>query len=83
MNPKILDLQKRLNELGYGPLEEDGKYGTNTAEAFILYQDEIDPDTPTVVPAPQQKWWTSKKFLGGVGTILVGILGILGYSVEA
>jgi peptidoglycan hydrolase-like protein with peptidoglycan-binding domain len=83
MNPKILDLQKRLNELGYGPLEEDGKYGSRTAEAFKLYQDEIDPDTPTVIPTPQQKWWTSKRFLGGVGTILVGILGILGYSVEA
>jgi hypothetical protein len=83
MNPKYLNLQKRLNELGYGPLKEDGIYGKNTAAAFEAYQDEIDPDTPTVIPAPQQKWWTSKRFLGGVGTILVGILGILGYSVEA
>ena len=35
---KILELQKKLNFLGYGNLNEDGIMGTNTKHAIRLFQ---------------------------------------------
>jgi peptidoglycan hydrolase-like protein with peptidoglycan-binding domain len=80
---EIIGLQMQLNKLGYGPLEVDGQYGKNTKEAYAKYLDDLDPETPTVVPPPDQKWWMSKALIGGVATILVGIVGIFGYQLDS
>ncbi len=31
---EIIELQTRLNKLGYGPLQIDGQYGKNTESAY-------------------------------------------------
>lgn len=78
-----LELQRKLNSLGYGPLKEDGQYGKNTAEAYKRYLDEIDPSVPTVIPQPEIKWWMSKPLITAVSTILVSIIGMFGYQIES
>jgi len=78
-----LELQRKLNSLGYGPLKEDGQYGKNTAEAYKRYLDEIDPYVPTVIPQPEIKWWMSKPLIAAVSTILVSIIGMFGYQIES
>jgi len=83
MDNTVLELQKRLNKLGYGPLKEDNQYGKNTADAYKAYLDDIDPDTPTIYPTAESKWWMSKPFIGALATILVSIIGIFGYTLDS
>lgn len=82
-NEKTYLLQKKLNQLGYGPIDEDGQYGPNTEKAYRRYLDELDPDVPTVIPPPEKKWWMSKTLIGGLGTVIVSIIGIFGYQLDA
>ena len=85
MNPRterIMDLQTRLNELGYGPLMVDGVYGKNTQAAYHQYLDRIDPDTPTVTPEAAKPWWASRTILGLLATILAMIAGHFGWEVN-
>lgn len=79
---EIYELQIKLNKLGYGPIEVDGQYGKNTEAAYRRYLDELDPTVPTVIPAPEQKWWMSKALIGGAATVLVSIIGIFGYELD-
>lgn len=80
---RTAELQTRLNELGYGPLNVDGQYGKNTEEAYNAYLSEIDPGTPNYAPSAQEKWWMSKAFIGAGATILVSIVGIFGYEMDS
>ncbi len=82
MNKEVLTLQRKLNELGYGPIAEDGQYGKNTEAAYRRYLDEIDPEVPTVIPAPETKWWMSKPIIAAAATILVSIVSIFGYQLD-
>lgn len=80
---EIYELQVKLNKLGYGPIEEDSQYGKNTEAAYRRYLDDLDPNVPTVIPLPEKKWWMSKALIGGAATILVSIIGIFGYELDA
>jgi peptidoglycan hydrolase-like protein with peptidoglycan-binding domain len=82
MDLKILELQRRLVSLGYGPLVLDGQYGENTEKAYKLYLDKIDPNTPTFQPPAETKWWQSRAFIGGAATIIVSLLGLVGYQLD-
>ena len=79
---RILDLQTRLNELGYGPLAVDGIYGKQTQAAYHKYLDEIDPDTPTVTPDAPKPWWTSRALLGLLASFLAMVAGRWGWQVD-
>lgn len=80
---EILVLQRKLNSLGYGPIREDGQYGKNTEAAYRKYLDELDPNVPTVIPAPEKKWWMSKTLIGGLATVIVSLIGIFGFELDA
>lgn len=80
---EIYELQVKLNELGYGPIEEDSQYGKNTESAYRRYLDDLDPNVPTVIPPPEQKWWMSKALIASVATVLVSLIGLFGYEVDA
>ena len=85
MNPRterIMDLQTRLNELGYGPLMVDGVYGKNTQAAYHKYLDKIDPDTPTVTPDAPKPWWASRTILGLLATIIAMLAGRFGLELD-
>ena len=80
---EIVQLQIKLNKLGYGPIQVDGQYGKNTEAAYRKYLDELDPSVPTVIPPPEQKWWRSRRALiGALATIIVGIIGMVGYQLD-
>jgi peptidoglycan hydrolase-like protein with peptidoglycan-binding domain len=80
---EIIILQIKLNQLGYGPIQVDGQYGKNTENAYRRYLDELDPNVPTVIPPPEQKWWMSKALIASVATVLVSLIGLFGYEVDA
>lgn len=80
---EIIQLQIKLNKLGYGPLQVDGQYGKNTEASYRRYLDDLDPEMPTVIPPPEQKWWMSKTFIGALSTIIVGLIGIFGYQLDS
>ena len=79
---RILDLQTRLNELGYGPLTVDGIYGKQTQAAYHKYLDHIDPDTPTVTPDAPKPWWTSRALLGLLASFLAMVAGRFGLDLD-
>ena len=85
--PEILELQRRLNEVGLAylvlgePLEEDGIYGKRTREVHRWHLDH-DTSIPTVTPEPAKPWWTSRGLLGGLATIIVGVAGLAGYALD-
>lgn len=79
---EIVQLQIKLNKLGYGPIQVDGQYGKNTEAAYRKYLDELDPSVPTVIPPPEEKWWMSRALIGALATIIVGIIGMFGYQLD-
>lgn len=80
---EVMQLQARLNELGFGPITADGQYGKQTEKAYRKYLDEMDSSTPTVIPKPDKKWWHSKAAVGSIATVLASVFGMVGYSVDA
>jgi hypothetical protein len=84
---EILELQRRLNEVGLAylvlgePLEEDGIYGPNTDRVYTEWLNR-DNVMPSVTPEPAKPWWTSRGLLGGLATIIVGIAGLAGYALD-
>lgn len=80
---EIFELQKKLNKLGYGPINVDGQYGSETEKAYRKYLDELDPNVPTIIPPPEKKWWMSKTLIGGLATVGVSLIGIFGYQLDA
>ena len=84
---EILDLQRRLNEVGLAylvlgePLAEDGIYGPNTDRVYTEWLDR-DNVMPSVTPEPAKPWWTSRGLLGGLATIIVGVAGLAGYALD-
>ena len=79
---KVTALQKRLNELGYGPLAADGIYGKDTQAAYHRYLDDVDPSTPTVVPGAAKPWWASRAILGLLAAALAMIAGRFGWEIN-
>ena len=79
---RVQSLQARLNELGYGPLTVDGVYGQRTQAAYRRYLDEVDPDTPTVIPEAAKPWWSSRTLLGLVASAMALIVSRWGWQVD-
>ena len=79
---RIQALQERLIELGYGPLIVDGVYGKQTQAAYRRYLDEVDPDTPTVIPEAAKPWWSSRTLLGLVASAMALIVSRWGWQVD-
>lgn len=50
--PDVIELQERLNEIGYGPLQADGIFGSATAEAVRRFQRDQGIEANGVVDAP-------------------------------
>jgi hypothetical protein len=84
---EILELQRRLNEVGLASLvlgellTEDGIYGPNTDRVYTAWLDR-DSVMPSVTPPPAKPWWTSRGLLGGLATIIVGVAGLAGYALD-
>jgi hypothetical protein len=84
---EILELQRRLNEVGLAylvlgePLAEDGIYGPDTDRVYTEWLDR-DSVMPSVTPPPAKPWWTSRGLLGGLATIIVGVAGLAGYALD-
>ena len=80
---EILELQKKLTELGYDPGPIDGWYGEKTAIAYRNYQHDQKQEVPVLIPAPQKPWYLSRALLGALATIIASLVGLLGYSLDA
>ena len=61
--PEVSHLQKRLQQLGYGPGAADGQFGALTEEALMRFQDayglnptgQVDPATLATLQSPPEK----------------------------
>lgn len=82
LRQKVLSLQTRLNELGYGPLAVDGVYGKATQAAYHRYLDDLDPSTPTVTPAASKPWWLSRAVIGILVSVLATLAARFGWQFE-
>ena len=79
----ITELQTRLNELGYGPIDIDNQYGPQTEAAYRKYLTERDPEMPSVAPAAETPWYLSRAMLGALATILAGVVGMGGWMLDS
>ena len=52
----VVELQKKLNERGYGPLVEDGDYGKRTQQAVWLYQESNNLDVDDAGTVDSLTW---------------------------
>lgn len=71
-------LQRLLNNRGFGPIEEDGRYGPLTAAAYermLKLSDAGGSGNSIPVPAPAKPWWTSRALIGSVVTVALSVLG--------
>lgn len=80
---EVVQLQKRMNDLGFGPIGVDGQYGKNTEKAYRAYLDSLDHDTPTIIPKPEKKWWHSKAVVGSISTVIASVFAIAGVSIDS
>ena len=84
---EILDLQKRLNEVGLAylvlgePLEEDGIYGPHTDRVYAAWLDR-DSVMPSVTPTPVEPWWTSRAVIGILAAFLAWGAKQIGWLVD-
>lgn len=85
-----LELQRTLNnwlrEQGLPPLKEDGVYGQRTAAAYelmLMRSEAGGVDEPLPVPSPAAPWWTSRAIWGALGGLVAGVLGVVGWTVDA
>ena len=67
----ILNLQRQLNQKGFGPLVEDGVMGKNTQDALAAYEVSL-----ANTPLPPKPWWKSRRMRGLVKTVL-GLLAMV------
>ena len=67
----IRDLQNKLNQLGFGPLEPDGVLGPATQRALTAYELSLAEQ-----PLPPKPWWKSRRMRGTVKTLL-GLLAMV------
>jgi hypothetical protein len=84
---EILELQRRLNEVGLAylvlgePLKEDGIYGKNTK---AVYKEWLDRDSvmPSVTPEAAKPWWQSRAIIGLLTVGLAWGAGKMGWLVD-
>lgn len=85
---EVRELQIRLNQSGFShrvlgePLEEDGRYGSNTDTVYRAYLDQ-DAAVPTVTPAPDVPWYTSKALVVVVASLVSFVAGLKGWQVDS
>jgi hypothetical protein len=79
-----LKLQRAINaEFGWG-LEEDGRYGPETAEAYQYYLDQKTPrNVPTPAPAGAKPWYLSRSVIGILVSLIAVIAERMGWMVDA
>jgi hypothetical protein len=84
---EILELQRRLNEVGLAylvlgePLAEDGIYGPNTGRVYTEWLDR-DHVMPSVTPEPAKPWWQSRAIIGLLTVGLAWAAGKMGWLVD-
>lgn len=61
----VKELQIKLNQMGYGPIEEDGLLGSETRKAIVQYENAL-----ANTPLPPKPWWKSRRMRGLVKTVL-------------
>jgi hypothetical protein len=84
---EILELQRRLNEVGLAylvlgePLAEDGIYGNDTKQVYKAW---LDRDTvmPSVTPEAAKPWWQSRAIIGLLTVGLAWAAGKMGWLVD-
>ena len=67
----VRELQVKLNNMGYGPIEEDGLLGTETRKAIARYESSLANK-----PLPPKPWWKARRMRGLVKTLL-GLLAMV------
>jgi uncharacterized membrane protein len=75
---EIIDLQTKLHNRGYGPVQIDGIYGPQTAAAYaemLKFNPVGGLDQSLPVPAPAKPWWISRAIIGSVVTVALSVLG--------
>jgi hypothetical protein len=85
-NTEILELQRRLNEVGLAylvlgkPLAEDGIYGPNTDRVYVEWLDR-DSVMPSVTPEAAKPWWQSRAIIGLFAAVLAGAAHAMGLEI--
>lgn len=83
---EIIRLQRAINAASYGPVAVDGRYGAKTRAAYAAMLAAsplggVGVALPTPVAA--KPWWTSRAVLGALATILAGLAGFAGVSLDS
>jgi hypothetical protein len=84
---EILELQRRLNEVGLAylvlgePLAEDGIYGPNTDRVYTEWLNR-DSVMPPVTPPVAKPWWQSRAVIGLLTVGLAWAAGKMGWLVD-
>jgi hypothetical protein len=80
---QIHNLQRSLNQQGYGPLAVDGVYGPATHAAYQRRLTHSDmPDALSVAPPAAKPWWASRAIWGALATIIASLAGLAGYEFD-
>ena len=81
---EVLELQQAINAATNWGLEEDGIYGSDTAEAYQYYVNQATPhNVPTPVPAGSKPWYLSRAVIGSLVSLLAVITERMGWIVDA
>jgi type IV secretory pathway VirB2 component (pilin) len=84
---EILELQRRLNEVGMAylvlgePLAEDGIYGPDTDRVYTEWLNR-DNVMPSVTPPVAKPWWQSRAIIGLLTVGLAWAAGKMGWLVD-
>lgn len=82
----VKELQRTLNDAGYGPIDVDGIYGKKTAAAYqdmLRDSNAAGEGSELPVPPAAKPWWASRAVLGSVAVIITGLAGVAGWSLDA
>ncbi len=77
----IADIQRTLNELGFGDLKTDGIWGPATARAYDAYLASM-PFSQVVTPPAAKPWYTSSALIGALISLVAWIASIAGYQFD-
>lgn len=82
---QVKRIQIEINNSGIDSIAVDGVYGPKTESAYkeLMRLSSIGGMFEEVpVPVAAKPWWTSRALIGGISTILVGLAGLAGWSID-
>ena len=82
---QVQRIQNDINESGFGSVNTTGLYDQETNDAYseMLRLSSIGGAFQTIpTPEPLKPWWTSRAVIGSISTIIVGISGMIGWSLD-